>query len=215
MTSEEEERKRLIKRLLDSEAETRPEPPVEPTRLPNDSLSTRQRPPRPRRRNRPDLPAAHIPLDKDNMPLPRRVDEVDMDGTRVTPVAYEPTSRPRNGTPASASRVPPAPPLNPPIQRPSQPPPPSRPRTDTTGWRPEYSGCLVRAVIVALFSAVVLLLIGRIGAAVLLLLHRPHPAQRGGPAEPRLAVRDHPHPGPQWESCSMRSSIPTRDVAPM
>ena len=28
------------------------------------------------------------------MPLPRRVDELDMDGTRVSPVAYEPPSRP-------------------------------------------------------------------------------------------------------------------------
>ena len=32
-------------------------------------------------------------LDKDNMPLPRRVDEIDVEGTRVTRAAYEPTSR--------------------------------------------------------------------------------------------------------------------------
>ncbi len=31
-------------------------------------------------------------LDKDNMPLPRRVNEIDMEGTRVTPAAYEPTT---------------------------------------------------------------------------------------------------------------------------
>ena len=99
------------------------------------------------------------------MPLPRRVDELDMDGTRVTPVAYEQNSRPRNGAPVSTSRVPPAPPLNPPIQRPSQPHPPSTPRTNTTGWRPEYSGCLVRALIVALFGVIVLMLMG--GSALL------------------------------------------------
>jgi len=34
-------------------------------------------------------------LDKDNMPLPRRVDEIDMDGTRVTPAAYEPATNRR------------------------------------------------------------------------------------------------------------------------
>lgn len=32
-------------------------------------------------------------LDKDNMPLPRRVNEIDLEGTRVTRAAYEPTSR--------------------------------------------------------------------------------------------------------------------------
>jgi 1A family penicillin-binding protein len=162
MTSEEEERKRHLKRLLDSEAETRPEPTVDPDKnTGNDepvdpAASTQVQAPK----IYPTYPQHDIPLDKDNMPLPRRVHEVDMDGTRVTPVAYEPTSRPRNGTPASASRVPPTPPLNPPIQRPSPPPPPYRPPTSTTGWRPEYSGCLLRAAIVAVFSAVVLLLLG-------------------------------------------------------
>ena len=33
---------------------------------------------------------AYIP-GKDNMPLPRRVDEIDLEGTRVTPAAYQPT----------------------------------------------------------------------------------------------------------------------------
>ena len=156
MTSEEEEeRKRQIKRLLDSEAETRPEPPVDPdSNAPVDPAgTTRAQAPK----INPTYPQYNIPLDKDNMPLPRHVNEVDMEGTRVTPVAYEQNNRPRNGAPANASQVPP-PPLNPPIQRSTQPPPPYRPRT--TGWRPEYNGCLVRAVIVAVFSAVVLLLMG-------------------------------------------------------
>ncbi len=36
-------------------------------------------------------PRLNLPeVDKDGMPLPKRVDEVDMDGTRVTPAAYRP-----------------------------------------------------------------------------------------------------------------------------
>src|SRR5436190_15665109 len=88
----EEENQQYIRRLLDSEAETRAEPAIEPK--PEESASqegtTRASPPRrtpipniETERNQPP-----IALDKDNMPLPRRVDEVDMDGTRVTPVAY-------------------------------------------------------------------------------------------------------------------------------
>ncbi|MGE5462940.1 MAG: transglycosylase domain-containing protein, partial [Syntrophothermus sp.] len=163
MTSEEEERKRQIKRLLDSEAETRPELPVEPApEEPADPTgTTRAQAPK----INPTYPQQNIPLDQDNMPLPRRVHEVDMDATRVTPVAYEPTSRPRNEAPV-ANRLPPNPPLNPPLQRPTTPPPPpSRPRTTTSGWRPEYTGCLARAIIIALFSAVALLLLA--GSALL------------------------------------------------
>ena len=158
---EEEERKRQLKRLLDSEAETRPEPPVEPTSptntdgTVNPTGTTRAQAPK----INPTYPQRNVPLDKDNMPLPRRVNEVDMDGTRVTPVAYEQSSRSRNDTPANDNRVPSSPPLNPPSQRSSQPPPPYLPKTNT-GWRPEYNGCLLRAVIVALFSAILLLLAG-------------------------------------------------------
>jgi len=159
MTSEEEERKRLIKRLLDSEAETRPEAPVDPAadETVDPQGTTKAQPPQ-----RTPTPPPHIPLDKDNMPLPRRVNEVDMDGTRVTPVAYEPTSRPKNGAPVK--HIYPTPPLNPPVQRPvTSPPPPYRPGT-TPAWRADY-GCLVRVFIIALFSAVFLLLIG--GTALL------------------------------------------------
>lgn len=48
-------------------------------------------------------------LDADNMPLPRRVDEVDTGGTRVTPAAYQMPSQPvrpaaaRRGTPPPQS----------------------------------------------------------------------------------------------------------------
>src|SRR5687768_18420511 len=85
----EEENQQYIRRLLDSEAETRAEPAIEPK--PEEPASqegtTRASPPR----RTPNPPP--IVLDKDNMPLPRRVDEVDLDGTRVTPVAYRSEER--------------------------------------------------------------------------------------------------------------------------
>ena len=147
---EEEERRNRIKRLLDSEAETRAELPVDPKEESVDpdgttKASTPKRTP----------PPPPISLDKDNMPLPRRVNETDMEGTRVTPVAYEPTSRPRNGAPV-VRRLPPAPPINPPMQ-PLVSRPVSRP---ASGWRPEYGGCLVRVLVVLLFSVVLVLLMG-------------------------------------------------------
>src|SRR5512133_3776165 len=61
-----------FRRLINSEDETHAEPPSQST------------PPVP--------PIAHNgypALDKDNMPLPRRVTETDLDGTRVTPAAFE------------------------------------------------------------------------------------------------------------------------------
>ncbi|HQU35581.1 MAG TPA: hypothetical protein PLR65_03235 [Anaerolineales bacterium] len=107
MPPENEENKRRIKKLLDSEAETRAETPIEPkvdeqgtTKAsaakktpppyfdPADTLLFGDENSEPR----------HIPLDENNMPLPRRVNEVDMDGTRVSPVAYERASRPRGMT---------------------------------------------------------------------------------------------------------------------
>ncbi|HJS18310.1 MAG TPA: transglycosylase domain-containing protein [Anaerolineales bacterium] len=155
MTNEEEERKNRIKRLIDSEAETRPESPVDPTAGESADPAGTTKAQTPKRTPTASQPA-HIPLDQDNMPLPRRVNEVDMDGTRVTPVAYEPTSRPRNGAPLN--RQPTYPPLNPPLAPPSQPPPSTRPAS--SAWRPEYNSCLVRTMIVALFSVVILMLMG-------------------------------------------------------
>ena len=159
MTRDEEERKRLLKQLLDSEAETRPEPRVEPKtsdETVDPAATTQAQAPKQR-----TPPPPHIPLDQDNMPLPRRVHEVDMDGTRVSPVAYDSNSRPRNGAPVN--RLPQNPPLNPPLAPPNQPPPPSRPVVRT--YRREYGGCLVRALIVAVFSVVILTLMG--GTALL------------------------------------------------
>src|SRR5512138_2349071 len=96
MTNEEEKRreeenKRFLKRLIDSEAETRTDLPVEQKEEPSQTATTKASPPR-----RTPTPPPHIALDENNMPLPRRVDELDLEGTRVSPVAYEPPSKPRN-----------------------------------------------------------------------------------------------------------------------
>ena len=114
----EEENRKFLKRLIESEAETRADLPVNPKQADEvDSNATTKASPA----HRTPTPPAHIPLDENNMPLPRRVDELDLDGTRVSPVAYEPASRPRNvnvqGTQTRVAR-----PLPPPIQPPIQPP---------------------------------------------------------------------------------------------
>src|SRR5215204_409123 len=157
MTNEEEkeeDRVRRIQRLLDSEAETRAEPAITPTEETPKSEGTTTQASTPRRT--PTLP--HIALDKDNLPLPRRVDEVDMGSTRVSPAAYEQTSRPRNNQP-----------------QPSQPrrvPPPSLPRSQpwqinlgkldlSRGW-----GCLARGFIFALFSLVIIAILGGSGLVI-------------------------------------------------
>lgn len=155
---EEEERKLRVQRLLDSEADTRAEPPIEPKKdgpaltgqdgTTKASVPRRTPTPDPERSRR----APHIALDKDNMPLPRRVDEIDMDGTRVTPVAYEPASRPRNGKPQTRRSVPP----------PRQPPPAGQPKQ--IDWK-QWGGCLARILILVLFGLVLLAIIG--GSALL------------------------------------------------
>src|SRR6266498_3068156 len=140
MTNEEEERRKRIQRLLDSEAETRAESPVDPKEAVDPNDTTKASLPK-----RTPTPPPNIALDKDNMPLPRRVNETDMEGTRVAPVAYEPTSRPRNGIPATR-RLPSQPPLNPPLQPPSQ--PAARPIPPVSAFGPLSGGCLIRLLIV-------------------------------------------------------------------
>jgi len=153
MTSEEEKRReeenrRFLKRLIDSEAETRGDIPIDPKEEEDvDSNATTKASPA----HHTPTPPAHIPLDENNMPLPRRVDELDLDGTRVSPVAYEPASRPRN----APTRL--APPVQPPIQA------PVAGRTIPLGWRSGSGGCLIRGFLVALFGLVVLLIIGGSG----------------------------------------------------
>jgi 1A family penicillin-binding protein len=86
-------------------------------------------------------------LDKDNMPLPRRVNEVDVEGTQVTPAAYQPArnvqQNPQSAPVQSGSSV-----------------PPSRPRKSKPNiWHGNW-GCLLRGLIVAVFAAVIVGLIG-------------------------------------------------------
>jgi penicillin-binding protein 1C len=149
MTNEEEKRreeenKRFLKRLIDSEAETRADLPVEPKKEePNPNATTKASPPR-----RTPPPPTHIPLDENNMPLPRRVDELDLEGTRVSPVAYESPSRPRN----AQTRL--APPAQIPVQ------PTATGRMLRFDWRSGWGGCLVRGLLVAVFGIILFLIIG-------------------------------------------------------
>src|SRR5258706_14630879 len=101
--NEEEDRLKKVQRWLDSEAETRAEPTITPNedKAPKPEGTTKSSTPQ-----RTPTPPPHIALDKDNLPLPRRVDEVDMGSTRVSPAAYEPSSRPRSGQ-SQPRRVPP------------------------------------------------------------------------------------------------------------
>jgi 1A family penicillin-binding protein len=75
-----------FRRLLKSEDETRAEPPSQPAGV-----------------HRPLPPGMYPALDKDNMPLPRRVNETDVDGTTVTPAAFETKTHPRYAVAASKS----------------------------------------------------------------------------------------------------------------
>ena len=145
----EEENRRFLKRLIDSEAETRTDLPAETKEdgQVDPNATTKASPPR-----RTPTPQPRIELDKDNMPLPRRVNEVDMEGTRVSPVAYEPSSHPRN----AQTRL--APPVRPPVQPQIQ--PGVSGRTIPSDWRSGWAGCLVRGILVLLFGVVLLLILG-------------------------------------------------------
>ena len=163
MTNEnEEDRLKKVKRLLDSEAETRAEPAFTPKNdvAPKPEGTTKSS--TPRRTPTPDPERSrrtpHIALDKDNLPLPRRVDDIDMGSTRVSPAAYEPTSRPRNSQPQKS--------------QPRRVPPPSLPKSQP--WKIDLSklnlnrgwGCLVRGFIFALFAMVILAIIGGSGLVI-------------------------------------------------
>ena len=156
MTNE-EENKRRIKRLIDSEADTRAETPIEPKK---DDLGTTKAgaartpsPPSPtgegRRGEGSDDPPI-IPLDENNMPLPRRVNELDLEGTRVSPVAYEHTSRPRGMTETRRA--------SPQVSKPRN----TQPATfnlNSIDWR-RMGGCLARITVFGLFIAVIAAIIG-------------------------------------------------------
>jgi penicillin-binding protein 1C len=143
----EEENRKFLKRLIESEAETRTDvPPAEPRdRDEVDPNATTKASPAQR-----TPPPAPITLDKDNMPLPRRVAELDMEGTRVSPVAYESGNRTRNAQTRLAR----------PVQKPAV---NGAGRSIPQDWRGGLGGCLVRGFLLALFGMVVLLIIGASG----------------------------------------------------
>ena len=90
-------------------------------------------------------------LDKDNMPLPRRVNEIDLEGTQVTSAAYQPT---RSQHPQSAPLSQPSVDLHP------QSGPHSNVQRSTFNVRPFKNwGCLLRGLIVSAFAAVIIGLI--------------------------------------------------------
>ncbi|GAB4505279.1 MAG: PBP1A family penicillin-binding protein [Anaerolineales bacterium] len=170
--SDEDPRERL-RRLLASEDETQVDLPVpqdeEPASSPDEGPAAVSEPhfgpgltPYPEETSPPpSLPA----LDKDNMPLPRRVDEIDVGATRVSTAAFNVASRPTGsrstsggtGTrPAAANLL-----SRPAATSPGGKRPVSRPgaRFD---WRSGW-GCLLRGVIIGLFLLVGLgLIVGSI-----------------------------------------------------
>ncbi len=109
-----------FRRLLKSEDDTHAEPPSQPAGV-----------------HRPLPPEMYPALDKDNMPLPRRVSETDVGGTRVTPAAFETKTHPRLATAASKST---------PRRNGSK---PGRGLRRIGNW-----GCLLQAVVVLLFLLV-------------------------------------------------------------
>ena len=182
-----------LRRLLASEDETMPELPLpedEPGGSPSDetiasvmsSLGEKEEPETlapPEHTPTPDTPMPA--LDKDNMPLPRRVDEIDVGATRVTPAAYN--SLPKATSVRPVGTAPPSQPTgtrqaagNTPSQptgtgtRPATNNIPSQPvsrlatqHTPTTPPVPFWkgsAGCLLRIFIVILFGLVGLALLG-------------------------------------------------------
>ncbi|MCA2000739.1 MAG: penicillin-binding protein, partial [Chloroflexi bacterium] len=131
-----------LRRILKSEEETQkweqdPLPPEAPSELTD--------------------PYYRPALDQDNMPLPRRVNEIDVEGTRVTPAAYTPArpQRPAPTVPPPAS-IPRAAAnaegstLNVRGQTPNAQPSALRPSNRKINW-----GCLLRVLIAMTFAAVV------------------------------------------------------------
>ena len=102
--------------------------------------------------------AAYSPppaVDQNGMPLPRRVDEIDVDATRVTPTAYSNASRwrqPGSTPPPSTGYSPPVVPA--PARQPPALPPSSSAQVSTYDWR-KGLGCLLRLAISGLFVLVV------------------------------------------------------------
>jgi len=122
-----EDPRKKFNRLVSSEAETQPETPGGDT------------PPEGSRR------VIHRPMiDENGMPLPRRVEEVDLGATRVSSAAFEHTPMPRTRRWAAPRRFPAQGRI-----RPS--------RRQPLNWS-RVGGCLLRGLIISLFAIVALAL---------------------------------------------------------
>ncbi len=99
-------------------------------------------------------------LGTEAMPLPRHVDEIDMDATRATPSALPPSrssNRPASGRPIPVSKPIQYPPQGQVHKKPAT--PKTKPPKQKTDWR-QGMGCLVRMFILGLFTSICLLLTG-------------------------------------------------------
>ncbi|MGQ9832941.1 MAG: transglycosylase domain-containing protein [Candidatus Villigracilaceae bacterium] len=154
-----------FRRLLASEDETLPEPPegwdeaheigwtqvaqgVAP-RSEESDMPTRTPTP-------PGAVQGFPPAQAGDMPLPRRVDEVDLNATRVSPAAYSsPRAYQQPGVtlPSQPSYQPVYPPVAPPVYAAQSPAPPIE-----IDWRRSL-GCLLRSLIGMLFGFVALILV--------------------------------------------------------
>jgi len=112
-----------FRRLLDSESETQAEPPAEEH---TPSGGTR--------------PFRHPAVDENGMPLPRRVEEIDMGATRVGQAAYEHSPTPTVHRPVTTRPLPPA------------------RRRQSLNWS-KAGSCLLRGLISSIFIVVALGLI--------------------------------------------------------
>ena len=163
-----------LRRLLASEDETMPDLPIPDDKSggsPSDetiasvmsSLGDEEEP-EPPAPLKPDTPMPA--LDKDNMPLPRRVDEIDVGATRVTPAAYN--NLPKSTPVRPVSSTPPSQPVGtrPAVNNAPSGSTASRPATQRVPTTPPIpfwkgrGGCLLRAFIIMLFGLVGLALVG-------------------------------------------------------
>jgi penicillin-binding protein 1C len=137
MSNEDNDR---LRRILKSEEETQGEFKPAPAEPPSQATDKYYRP----------------ALDKDNMPLPRRVNEIDVEGTRVTPAAYQPTrSQHPQSTPIRPAGIASIPPSQPRAQNGTQ----SARSVQPASLIPHAFknwGCLLRGLIVMAFVAIVI-----------------------------------------------------------
>src|SRR5512140_444079 len=128
-----EDPRNKFNRIIRSEEETLNEPPADAVTPPNGT------------------PAVRRPvIDKNDMPLPRRVDEIDVHGTRVTSAAYE-----RTPPPAPTPRRPGS--TRPSVAQPRRDfPPPNRPAGASITLPAGGGGCILRGLIISAFFVVAL-----------------------------------------------------------